>query len=604
MNIFLVGLGLSESMKVAGTKALRSATDVYPQLDLDTLSIWNDRNTFVGTLSTNPVVASPREYVAKSKECLTLFTGTPISFDEKIVPHRATDLAGNWNQLPKKLDGQFAAIRVDFQNLQIEVLTDPLGMEQVYVHQHGPTVLVSNSVRLIEQTCGLTDIDEIGASLFLLLGWVGGNRTLRESVQVLPGGYVHRWESNGSSTSFAYLPRTGLAQLSQRCDELRFDELAHTFVSMFRALSDSLGPLACPITGGRDSRVLVAAVIASGVPATFFTGGSAGSVDVQIGTKIAEALRLPYQVRNSKEAVTDCWDEGSRRLIRQNDGMVNLWQIANSIPQCQNVESLPLELWGVGGEIARGSYYRNLKLPPTLADSQMLRLFPSCLVREDTYLLKRKTRHLALQSVRETCQAFLDDGFKPQHVPDAFYTFERVRRWAGTNTRSFAPICDLFTPFCTRPYIETALAMPLPDRITGRIYPELIRATEPSLLDFPYDKLLSAQMPKRSTKQVIAHTVRETMPRWLLAILRYGTHQLRQNKSQGGKGSVKAEWVEAKREAILDVCLNQHSSVLWNYVDRRAFENIMSVRTAANVRRMYCARILSIATLFYYEAER
>ncbi len=214
MNVFLVGFGLSESMKVEATKALRSVMDVYPQLDLDTLSIWNDGNAFVGTLHTNPVVASPREYIAKSGECLTLFTGTPISLDKNIVPHRAMDLADNWSELPKKLDGQFAAIRVDFQNLQLDVLTDPLGMEQVYVHHHGPTVVVSNSVRLIEQTCGLADIDEIGASLFLSLGWVGGDRTLRESVHVLPGGYLHQWKFNESRTSVAYWPRTSLAQLS------------------------------------------------------------------------------------------------------------------------------------------------------------------------------------------------------------------------------------------------------------------------------------------------------------------------------------------------------------------------------------------------------
>jgi len=77
MNIFLVGLGLSESMKVEATKALRSAMDVYPTLDLDTLSIWDNGNAYAGTLHTNPVVASPREYIAKSVECLTLFTGTP-----------------------------------------------------------------------------------------------------------------------------------------------------------------------------------------------------------------------------------------------------------------------------------------------------------------------------------------------------------------------------------------------------------------------------------------------------------------------------------------------------------------------------------------------
>jgi hypothetical protein len=221
MNVFLVGFNLSESMKIAATKALRSVTNVYPQLDLDTLNIWDDGNALVGTLHTNPVVASPREYVAKSGRCLTFFSGTPISSDEKIVPHRAADLADNWSQLPKKLDGQFTAVRVDLQNLQLEILTDPLGMEQVYVHHHGPIVVVSNNVRLIEQTCGLTAIDEIGASLFLSLGWAGGDRTLRESVHVLPGGYLHQWKSNGSRSSVAYWPRASLAYLSQRCEELR-----------------------------------------------------------------------------------------------------------------------------------------------------------------------------------------------------------------------------------------------------------------------------------------------------------------------------------------------------------------------------------------------
>jgi len=130
-----------------------------------------------------------------------LFSGTPISSDGKIVSHRSEDLANNWSRLPKKLDGQFAAVKVDLKNLHFNVLTDPLGMEQVYVHHRGSTVAVSNSVRLIEETCGLTAIDEIGVSLFLSLGWVGGNRTLRESVHVLPGGHLHRWESSGSCAS-------------------------------------------------------------------------------------------------------------------------------------------------------------------------------------------------------------------------------------------------------------------------------------------------------------------------------------------------------------------------------------------------------------------
>ncbi|HWV44757.1 MAG TPA: hypothetical protein VN039_01840, partial [Nitrospira sp.] len=405
-------------------------------------------------------------------------------------------------------------------------------------------------------------------------------------------------------TSMAYLPRTSLARLSQGREELQVNELAHSFTSMFRALNDRVAPLGCGLTGGRDTRVVVAAVIASGVPASFVTMGSTESADVRIATKIAETFHLTHRVGYPQGVVTDRWEEGVRRLVRQTDGMVNLWQVANSISQIQQIESLPLSVWGVGGEIASGAYYRILRLPPTLDDSQMLKTFLSSLVSKDHELLKQETRQLALQNVRETCQAFLDDGFEPQAVPDAFYTFDRVRRWAGTNTRKASPVCDMFTPFCTIPYIEAALAMPLPDRITGRLHRELIRAMTPSLLDLPYDKQWHPVPPKLGVKRLVAQTVREAAPRWFLRVLRYGASQLQQRKSEGKTGPVQAEWVEAKRLAIQDVCLNQRSSVLWDYVDRRSFEDIMSSKTAGKVRRQHCAKILSIATLFYYEAEQ
>jgi len=115
--------------------------------------------------------------------------------------------------------------------------------------------------------------------------------------------------------------------------------------------------------------------------------------------------------------------------------MVNLWQIANSISQQQHINHLPLSLQGVGGEIGSGNYYRSLNLPPTLGGSQMLRMFLSSLVAKDSELLTQETGKLSKQSVREICHSFLDDGFEPQAVPDAFYTFDRVRRWAETNTR-------------------------------------------------------------------------------------------------------------------------------------------------------------------------
>lgn len=80
--------------------------------------------------------------------------------------------------------------------------------------------------------------------------------------------------------------------------------------------------------------------------------------------------------------------------MRQTDGMVNLWQIANSISQQQHINHLPLSFQGVGGEIGSGNYYRSLNLPPTLGGSQMLRMFLSSLVAKDSELLTQETGKL------------------------------------------------------------------------------------------------------------------------------------------------------------------------------------------------------------------
>ena len=600
MHLFVVGVGLSESMKTAAMTALRTVTTVYPQLDRETVRLWNTGPAFVGTIQTSDAVASPREYVATSVDCLTLFTGTPISTDRTLVPHRATDLQNHWVQLPQLLDGQYAAVQVDGRQGRLEVLTDPLGMAQVYVHQQGATVVVSNSVRLIEETCGLTGLDAIGASLMLSLGWVGGDRTLRESVQVLQGGTVHQWTFNGVRTSVVYWPRTALLRLRAHGDDEWVDDVACRVVSMLRGLSARFGPIECDLTGGRDSRVLVAALLAAGVPATYWTGGAPGSADVRIGTDIAHAFRLSHYVDHTKAAVLPCWDDAVRLLIEQNDGLVNLWQVADCLFQDHPLARLPVHLWGTGGEIARGFYYQLPGLS-TCQARDMMQAFPAALLGTDTALLTPQARQLALASVRDTCQGLLHEGFEPGDVPDAFYAYDRVRRWAGTNTRKMAQVCDLFTPFCTAPFLEAALAYPLADRIAGRLHVELIRATQPALLDFPFNKPAGA-MPRRSAQRMLAEAVRDTVPSWLLSLLRAGARQWHRHSSHEATGPVQADWVEAKHDAILEVCLSQPHSVLWDSVDRRSFHTMMSSKTPTSVRRAYCKRILSIATLFSYDA--
>ena len=83
------------------------------------------------------------------------------------------------------------------------------------------------------------------------------------------------------------------------------------------------------------------------------------SPDVQIGSQIARQFNLPYRSETEElvdDAFIDSWDEASKRLIQQTDGMLSLRSINYAAKQPLSVEYLGVTLYGAAGEIARGYY--------------------------------------------------------------------------------------------------------------------------------------------------------------------------------------------------------------------------------------------------------
>jgi asparagine synthase (glutamine-hydrolysing) len=253
----------------------------------------------------------------------------------------------------------------------IELLTDFLGMEQVYYLHRGDLWLVSNSVRLLAQIANISAMDPLGVSLFLSMGWVGADRTLRRGIRVIPGGQRWTWNHDEREPSLeAYYPISSLA--SQRARGLTQPDiklLADGLVTTCGRLALDYDTLRCPLTGGRDMRFLASLLIHGGIKAQYYTSGNPDSPDVIVGTQIARLFNLSHAINAvTTKSVIEEWETASNRLICQHDGMVSLWQIADVLGQPSSVDHLSLGLWGIGGEIGRGVYSEpNMFLRPSSA---------------------------------------------------------------------------------------------------------------------------------------------------------------------------------------------------------------------------------------------
>ncbi len=616
MNLFVVGWNLPSPVVSALMANLRRLTAVYPQIDEATL--WQTAphpNVFAACMGTGQSAAAPRRYVAESAGHLGFYDGCLIDREGRFEAHDAGALLAHWDELAGRLEGQFAAFRLAKDEPAIDMITDPLGMEQVYYLEDGTSCIVSNHVELIASSVDAGGLDFRGASQLLTMGWVGGDRTLRERVRAVPAAQIWRWRSgNPFAEKRLHFQRSERLRRRHRlgrggAGRAAISKLADELSSHFRILDRAYGGLRCALTGGRDSRVVAALLRHGGVPAEYYTSGVPGSLDIEIAVQLATRLGVPHEVELMSDAeVVAGWETGATRLIRQNDGMVNFIQVADLIRQPQLIHRLKLIVWGIGGAMCRG----HLSDPRFLIQPWTWGSMKSFLGQELADNQGGLFRREAVEEGRAFVSQFVDEaaaeGFAAIDAPDLLFTCDRMRRWGGANGRKAMPAGDRFSPYCTRAFAEATFALSAAQRYCEPLHYGLIRWLADDLNRIACDK-----GPWRS-QWPIANTAD-----WLVKGMTRRASRLIGFGRRGGDGSRPhaaaqpsprfstfnhAAWLEAKREWWRDLCLDQSGNPIWSLIDRTIFERLAAPSTTQSERRRWTKGLYNLITLFSYEAER
>jgi asparagine synthase (glutamine-hydrolysing) len=582
MLLYCLALDLAPATHSRVLSALRTMTRIYPQLD--------PRTTWSRTLGTyfaagmhNPApTLGRRRYVYDTPERVTFFEGVIVDARERSVGHDAADLDRFWEDIPAVAEGQYVAVRVS--HASAELITDPVGMEQVYYVRLPEGWLVSNSVTLLLRIVGNRPLDTRAASFFLSQSWVGEDRTLREGVRVVPGGQRWVWRRGESAPETrAYF---SLADLTDR-RRVDLDDLGATLTAQVKALGTSIGRLECPITAGKDSRLLMALVLTAGVDATYFTAGGPKTLDVMAGQAITRTLGVPHEVRpyTSTDLVA-AWDATSRILLEQTDGLVSLWYLDNFLEQPGSVPELPMQLWGIGGELARG-YWNHPKVVLRLQAA------PAYLTAKvaPTYggLLRPHTHALAVDVVRRFVAGALEMGFEPTALPDVFEAAQSVPRGDGSRGRNCRSTGDYFSPYCTRPWLTAAFGLSPGSRLTEPLHYGLLRRLRP---DLHSPALATPWRPQRTAGNLAA-----------MIALSVSARLRRRLWPRPAPGPVHhSSMLERKLGDLRGRCLDRPRSGLWDLVSREHFEQLTAPGGSARQRVRHIHGLYNVLTLFEYEA--
>jgi asparagine synthase (glutamine-hydrolysing) len=565
------------------------------EFTLDPQTAWavtSDEGALVAAgLHHSPERCGPRRYIDRRPSVVTWFDGLPVESSGRFSGCDARALAGHWGELSESLEGQFSAVRLDLREQRAEVLLDPLGHGQVFVGRRGRGVLLSNSATVIMNLLGLDRPDPLGISSFIALGWAAGGRTLAQDVRVLEGGAVHTVEPSHLRTRHHFDPA-----IARRGADRPREQFAAQMKGMTENAIQGMSKVECALTGGRDSRVVAALLVASGHPARYFTGGIETDPDVLIACELAEKLELEHEVvcHDPEDASVD-WTEAASHFLQQSDGLTSLQQLPDYTDFSLHHGPLGVKLSGVGGEIGRSG---TDELQATATNVPLLR--SSVHVQDRLLALKaRDESGLMTPDAAAELASYLhrfrserlEEGWRAREMQEAFYMFERVGRWAATGSRRVAGMDDTFAPFCTRPFIDYCFSLSSRERYAEVPHYLLLSELLPTVRDHRYDTPFPKPRPwlaSASASRQLARAVRK---------------QLLPRRSAGASAVSSPEypfqhtWLESRTEMLRELFSNADSA-LWELISRPRIEALLNGSEEERARNQ--EGLLRATTLFWY----
>jgi hypothetical protein len=411
---------------------------------------------------------------------------------------------------PAMLAGEYAVAKLHPCGTLV-AFGDSAGLQQLF-HRGDRADMVANRASLlavvaddhaVEAEAGLW-IATIGYRVGAATGW-RGVRQLAADRMLTSGRIVLRPSSIGVEPTQRGFAHGGDELLTEGIEQ------AIAAVCLATATDDAID---LPITGGKDSRAVLAICLAAGLGdrLRLFTRGFADHPDVIVGQALAEATGLPHQRVPPLGSDTppdwplDLFHANMARLAFQTDGGMGGWDLITG--STTGADTL---ITGHMGELLK-AYAKRLptaELDPIALVRLQAPFDPLSIVRD--HARDRMTTMLADQLAGELAR-----GASEADLPDLFYLRNRVPNWLGgiRAIKSFErqPILPLGVPALT----SLAFLMTPAERLAERAHFEIVARLAPALLSPPFAHQLwsSALAGAPQTAPVIAAADRPLFGNW------------------------------------------------------------------------------------------
>jgi hypothetical protein len=345
-------------------------------------------------------------------------------------------------------------------------------VDPVYVAEVAGAVILSDRAMWAAWTADrLDDHDPLLAAALLNPGFPLGSATPFRGVSALSRSTIIQVLSGAASRNGPDSPPRPQGAGSAA-------EVAAALVDAVTPLREVAQPVELSLTGGKDSRLVAAALVKAGVPVRARTHGFADHPDVVIAAEVARALGIEHDVRVPAAPGQQVDVLGRiRATVLVADGMLSAFE---NVGRPDPAFSKTVTAGGHGGELLRGGYAE------TAAGRRAAGLRAAELLRRLT------TRHLGLLR-RGAAAGYVASlapwtgalARGPLRALDDFYLVNRAGRWSAAARQAYLIRECLVQPLFDDRVVLAARAVPLASRTSGELSRAVLAELCPPLTEIP-----------------------------------------------------------------------------------------------------------------------
>lgn len=491
--MILFAAGWSRSAPVDGRPAidaLRGVVGRLPFFDAQQIQDWRAPSgaAALAWVAHPPSATGGSRYVHTGPHRFSAYAGRPIRWTDddgadgrSPLDPRAFDSASSG--ATRGLDGRCVVIRYDDSQRALDLWSDPLGAYPVFVTDVDEVTWVGNNAELLRAIHGGRSTDPVALAGLLGGGWPLDGHPVWAAVRRLERGAVLRLTPERRSRD-RQLPEQEIAGLPGAGLDRKL--AARRLVAGTRALADWPGrSTVVPVTGGRDSRLVLAAALAAGIEFAAATGGARGDPDVETARRLCETAGIEHALlpADPHGDVLAEPAEAARLLALTAAGTASL---ADAIGFPMGPRGEPLQIWlsGQGGEVARGYY----GMGEGDADDLVALLYRRFVGRRPGRVepLSDAGRRLVEGRLAAWVGDQLAAGVHPVDVPDVFYLLKRMGTWAGPTHGAVEFVRDTASPLWSTRMLPSELGLAAGERAREHFHLRILRELAPDLVGVPF----------------------------------------------------------------------------------------------------------------------